>query len=199
VDLSPKCTEACTRRFADQPTAHFYTNNGHSLPMVVDSSVDFAFSFDSLVHAEAATVVGYLEELRRVLKPDGVGFLHHSNYGAYQHLDTVIRPLQTVLGRLPEWARAHRGGYWRSSSVTAAGFVTFAEKVGLRCVGQELVNWAGGLVLMDAISIVTRPESRWDRPNRVVKNRLFRIEARSIRRSAPIYDYIPNAASTSDM
>src|SRR5450756_847707 len=48
-DVAPKCVEACTERFADHPGASFFTNDGHSLPMVADSSVDFAFSFDSLV------------------------------------------------------------------------------------------------------------------------------------------------------
>ena len=33
--------------------ARFVSNNGRSLPMVADSSMDLAFSFDSLVHIEA--------------------------------------------------------------------------------------------------------------------------------------------------
>ena len=42
------------------------------LPMVEESSIDFVFSFDSLVHVEAETLAAYLSELARVLKPDGV-------------------------------------------------------------------------------------------------------------------------------
>ena len=72
VDVSPKCIEACQERFADRSGARFEVNDGHSLPMVEDSSIDFAFSFDSLVHVEAETLAGYLSELARVLKPDGV-------------------------------------------------------------------------------------------------------------------------------
>jgi hypothetical protein len=49
----------------------------------------------------------------------------------------------------------------------------------------------GGIILLDCISVVTRPQSRWDRPNRVMKNRLFRLEARSIRRSLLPYDPDP--------
>jgi hypothetical protein len=65
------------------------------------------------------------------------------------------------------------------------------NQAGLSCVGQELINWAGGVILLDCISVVTLSQSRWDRPNRVVKNRLFRLEARSIRRSLLAYDPDP--------
>lgn len=62
--------------------------------MVADSSVDFAFSFDSLVYVEAEVLKGYLTELARVLKPDGVAFLHHSNLGAYQRSNHALAPFR---------------------------------------------------------------------------------------------------------
>ena len=195
VDVAPKCQEVCAERFADHPEARFFTNDGHSLPMVGDAAVDFAFSFDSLVHVEAETLAGYLAELERVLKPDGVGFIHHSNYGTYQRSAHALAPLQSAFDRLPSPARAgllrsgaYRGAHWRAPSVTAGGFVELCQRAGLHCVGQELVNWEGGVLLLDAMSVVTRPGSRWDRPNRVVKNRLFRMEARAIRRSAQVFE-----------
>jgi hypothetical protein len=77
----------------------------------------------------------------------------------------------------------YRGAHWRASSVSASGFAELSAAAGLRCVGQELVNWEGGVVLLDSMSVVTRPGSRWDHPVTVVKNRLFRLEARSIRKS----------------
>jgi ubiquinone/menaquinone biosynthesis C-methylase UbiE len=198
VDVAPKCEEVCAERFADDPRARFFTNDGHSLPMVDDAAVDFAFSFDSLVHVEAETLAGYLAELARVLTPDGVGFLHHSNFGTYRRSTHALAPLQGAFDRLPAPARAglmrsgaYRGAHWRAGSVTAAGFVELCERSGLRCVGQELVNWEGGVLLLDAMSVVTRPGSRWDRPNRVVKNRLFRVQARAIRRSAEVFEISP--------
>ncbi len=63
VDVAPKCTESCRERFADYPQARFETNDGQSLPMVEDESIDFAFSFDSLVHVESETMMGYLSEI----------------------------------------------------------------------------------------------------------------------------------------
>ena len=72
-------------------------NDGHSLPMVGDTSIDFAFSFDSLVLVEADTLARYLSELARVLKPDGVAFLHHSNFGAYERSTRCPRAAARLL------------------------------------------------------------------------------------------------------
>ena len=194
VDVAPKCTEACRERFADYPQARFETNDGQTLPMVEDQSIDFAFSFDSLVHVESDVLMGYLAELARTLKPEGVAFLHHSNYGSYRRSAHAFAPLQTTLDRLPGVARAalmrtgvYRGAHWRAASVSASDFAELCEAAGLRCVGQELVNWEGGVVLLDSMSVVTQPGSRWDHPHTAVKNRLFRLEARSIRRSGSLY------------
>ena len=201
VDLSPKCIEGCRQRFADRRGASFATNDGRSLPMVADSSIDFAFSFDSLVHVEAEALNGYLTELSRILKPHGVAFLHHSNLGAYQRTNDALAPLQGVFGRV-RYTRLRTGFVrigvdralgWRASSVSAARVADLSGGAGLSCVSQELVNWSGGVLLVDSISVLTQPGSYWDRPNRVVKNRLFRSEARSIRLSDSLYDQLPPA------
>jgi SAM-dependent methyltransferase len=195
IDVAPRCIEACRKRFADYSGASFEINDGKSVPMIADSSIDFVFSFDSLVHVEAEVLLDYLMELTRILKPDGVAFLHHSNYGAYRHSTQVLRPIQGVIRHLPSKLRTgltltgiRRESGWRAQSVSGASFAQLCRKAEMRCVGQELVNWAGGIMLQDAISIVTRPGSRWDRPNRTVKNWTFRSEARSIRRSSSVYE-----------
>ena len=59
VDVSPKCIAACQRRFAGNEGIQYHVNDGQSLAMVADESVDFAFSFDSLVHVEAPVLVGW--------------------------------------------------------------------------------------------------------------------------------------------
>jgi len=194
VDLAPRCVEACRRRFAAHENVRFETNDGQSLPMVADSSVDFAFSYDSLVHVEMEALASYLSELARVLKPEGVAFLHHSNYGAYQRSAHMFEPLQEYFDRLPTTVRAglirtgtYRGAHMRAKTVTAARFAEQCHEVGLNCVVQELVNWEGGVLLLDCLSVVARPGSRWDHPNQMVKNRLFRINARAVRRSDNAY------------
>ncbi len=195
VDVTASCTEACQARFADVDQASFFTNDGQTLPMVADSSIDVAFSFDSLVHVELGTLAAYLEELHRCLKADGVAFLHHSNYGTYHRSADVLAPFQSAIGRLPTPAQrglllagVFRGGHWRAPSVTAAAVAELCEPLGLRCVTQELVNWAGGALLLDCFSVITPAGSRWERPYSLVKNRLFRMEARGIRRRASAYE-----------
>jgi SAM-dependent methyltransferase len=200
VDLSTRAIEACTQRFAGEKKATFATNDGLTLPMVADSSVDFAFCFDSFVHLEAETLASYLAELDRVLAPDGVAFIHHSNMGTYRRINDLLKPLGLL--RLPAQMRLqldHIGVVsntrWRGLSVTASRFAELTEAAGLHCVGQELVNWGGGALLIDAMSVVTRPGSRWDRPNQVVKNRLFGVSARAVRRSGTVYDTTSPAPS----
>src|SRR5215475_12328876 len=54
VDLADKCVQACTERFAAVRHARFHQGDGMTLDMVEAGSIDFLFSFDSLVHADWA-------------------------------------------------------------------------------------------------------------------------------------------------
>ena len=53
VDPAADCIEACQRRFASDAHLSYHINDGRSLKMISNGSIDFAFSFDSLVHADA--------------------------------------------------------------------------------------------------------------------------------------------------
>lgn len=63
--------------------AKFILNDGKSLSGVEDDSIDFVFSYDSLVHVNMDAMDGYLKEINRVLSNKGKAFLHHSNMGDY--------------------------------------------------------------------------------------------------------------------
>ena len=65
VDLSESCIEACRSRFAEATNISYHVNDGRTLAMVAEESVDFAFSFDSLVHVDLEVLRGYLTELSR--------------------------------------------------------------------------------------------------------------------------------------
>jgi len=56
VDLSERCIDACRHRFANDEHIEYLVNDGASLDQIEDGSIDFIFSFDSLVHAEADAV-----------------------------------------------------------------------------------------------------------------------------------------------
>ena len=103
IDLTPACVERCTERFAQNPNLEFRVNDGLTFPMVENGSVDFAFSFDSLVHAESDVLASYAKELARVLKPGGVAFIHHSNLEAVSRssVSYLARTVRQRLLRLP--------------------------------------------------------------------------------------------------
>jgi SAM-dependent methyltransferase len=160
IDLSAKCVKACRRRFRHERNLSFHVNDGKNLSVVDDASVDFVFSFDSLVHAEQDVIDAYLAELARVLTADGVGFLHHSNMAAY--------PPERVGPRIP---------HWRSGSVSADTVADSASRVGLNCFRQELVGWGDEHdFLNDSFSWIARPGSVCDRPRDVVVNTSFMEE-----------------------
>jgi SAM-dependent methyltransferase len=175
VDLAEKCVDECRRRFSEWKRASFHVNNGLTLPMVEDASVDFAFSFDSLVHAEAEVLRSYLHELSSKLAPHGLAFIHHSNIGAFADAET---------GRIP-FDNLH----WRAESCSAEAVRGFCAEASLSCLRQEIVNW-GGSELTDAFSMVTRPGSRWDRPLELRENPGFMAEAENIGALARLYGQV---------
>ena len=182
VDLCQRCIDACRERFSDDAQVECHTNDGRSLDMVPDGSVDFVFSFDSLVHVEADVIDAYLEQIQRKMKPDAVGFIHHSNLDHYRGYFRVVRgvPLvRTLLRPMGFATRTHD----RGASVSAASFARSAEKTGLTCIAQEWINWASPLMI-DCLSTFTHRGSIWGTGTRVVKNSQFMNEARCIRQRA---------------
>ena len=153
--------------------------------MIADGSIDLAFSFDSLVHAEEDVLSGYLTQLAAKLRPDGVGFIHHSNAGAYRALSAITRRAPNRgKRRLVDSGLLLDVYAWRAESVTAERFAAACEAAGMACISQEKITWEHGPWLTDAISVFTPRGSRWDRPRVVLSNRGFREQAR---RAARLY------------
>lgn len=188
VDLAERCIEACRQRFAADRHISYHVGDGRSLAQIQDHSVDLAFSFDSLVHAEADVLDAYARELARTLKPDGIGFIHHSNMGSLRHRAALARRVpERLRGPLTRRGLLVNVYAWRAETATAEGFASSCAEAGLACVGQEKISWYFGPHLIDTISVVTPHGSRWDRPNVVLKNPGFVEEARAIARLAPLY------------
>ena len=198
VDVAAHGIEACRSRFSAATNIAYHVGDGKSLPMVPDHSVDFAFSFDSLVHAEADVMEAYAGELARTLKPDGVAFLHHSNMGAHRRAAALARRFPAPLRRRLTVRGLVVNVYaWRAESATAEAFAGHCDRAGLACVGQELIAWEYGRHLTDVISIVTPRASRWDRPRVTVENPRFMDEARGLARNPPLYAAAPRATRDS--
>jgi hypothetical protein len=176
VDISAKCIEACQRRFATDPRIQYHVNDGRSLSMIADDSIDVAFTFDSLVHVEADVLLAYVEQLARKITADGVAFIHHSNMGEY-----VDRSSGQLLPQI-------KNPHWRALSVSAETVRQACEATGVVCLSQETINW-GGNELIDAITVLARPNSRWAGEMVTMRNSDFNGEVRYVRRLAQLYDW----------
>jgi 2-polyprenyl-3-methyl-5-hydroxy-6-metoxy-1,4-benzoquinol methylase len=189
VDLSEKCITACQERFRSEKHLRYHVNDGTSLAMIPPRSVDFLFSYDSLVHVEADVIRAYLEQLPTILAPEGVAFIHHSNLGAFASYFAALDRLPRGRGLLSRWGLVEAGDHKRGRSMTADVFLSQAKAANLQVVSQELVNW-GTRRPIDCISVVTRPNSKWDCGYRRWVNLEFAREAEYIRKIASQYDRV---------
>lgn len=179
VDLADSCVRICRERFAGVPAARFAPTDGRSLSAVPDGWADLVFSFDSLVHADRGALSGYLGELARVLAPDGVAFLHHSNLA---ECGRIAPP--GAKGRAMAALRLATPSHGRDPDVGATWVRHTAFEAGLSVPAQELVTW-DSTRLIDAFTTITRPGSRHDGPTEIRWNRAFDAEARHARRARP--------------
>jgi len=176
--MSEKCIRACQERFKSCSHIEYHLNDGRSLDFIADESLDFVFSFDSLVHVEAEVIEAYLNQLARKLKKDGVGFVHHSNLGEYLLYYSMIKKIprgKRWLIQLVLLDPIHLP--WRVPSITASKFREYADKAGLSCLSQELVNW-NCRRLIDCISVFAKRVSSGKGPDRTIRNPDFKKEAR---------------------
>ncbi|OPY94282.1 hypothetical protein A5906_14620 [Bradyrhizobium sacchari] len=84
VDINQSCIDACRKRFGDAKDGtrfYYHVTDGNHLKMIPNDSITLVYSWDSMVHFDKLIVRDYLLDIRRVLKPGGTAFLHHSNYG----------------------------------------------------------------------------------------------------------------------
>jgi len=174
VDVAQRCVDACRERFAEVAHASFHKNDGLTLDMVGDGEVDFAISFDSLVHAEADALRSYVGELARTLSVDGVAFVHHSNLHQYVDPETGVFP--------------HKNPAWRGRTMSAKRFEEYCRDAGLMCIGQELVRWVRRQdFYSDSFSMLTRPGSKFARENHVIENYDLPAHAIAMRTIARFY------------
>ena len=110
VDLSDHCIELCRNKFGQFENLEFFVNDGASLSMVANETIDFIWSFDVFVHINPEDTEKYLLEFVRVLRRGGRGIIHHPREGGLY-------------------------GGWRSS-MTAKLFAALLKKNGLTLITQ---------------------------------------------------------------
>ncbi|MEQ8274971.1 MAG: class I SAM-dependent methyltransferase [Deltaproteobacteria bacterium] len=77
VEIVPEFCEYLEHRFG--PRFEFYLTSGDEMRGVADASVDFVFSFGTLVHLPVPVVEAYVRESFRVLRPGGIAVLQYSD------------------------------------------------------------------------------------------------------------------------
>ena len=180
VDPAAECIEACRRRFGSDARVSCHLNDGRSLAMIPSRSIDLVFSFDSLVHVHRETVEAYLAQLADKLTQDGTGFIHHSNLG--QYASSIVRRTRMLMRK----GKSLGADYQRAADMTAELFRALCEQHGLKCLGQELVNWRGRR-LIDCFSTIARKDSKWKMASSPFRNPDFMLEARLVRRRSQHY------------
>ena len=177
TDISEKCLEVCRERF-DEEKIQYHLTDGCSLPFLEEKSVDFIFSFESLIHTEIDSLNSYLRDLSKAFRPQGKGFLHHSNLGDYASYFRRTNSLPQSLRRVLTSRQILDSDEWRAPSVTHQNFKEAAESNGLSLLSQELIPW-GGRRFTDCFSVFQLGAS--EQENQVLKNSQFIQRAEEIR------------------
>jgi SAM-dependent methyltransferase len=144
VDVNRSCIETCRSRFGksmNDCTFRYHVNDGKDLSPVVDSSISFVYSWDSMVHFDKLVVADYIREIARVLSPGGSAFLHHSNFGSFAPDSN--------------WTKNHGS----RSNMTAELMREYAVKNGLFVKFQRLsgTNDGWGMDDLDCLSLLGKP------------------------------------------
>jgi ubiquinone/menaquinone biosynthesis C-methylase UbiE len=82
VDINPDNIKYCIKRFKKYPNLLYNVNNGVDLSLIPNGSIDFVYSFDSMVHFNHELISLYIAEIKRILKPGGSAYIHYSNWGS---------------------------------------------------------------------------------------------------------------------
>ena len=135
TDIQAGNVEVCARRFASNAAVSCFTGNGYNFEPLTDGSLSFIYCFDAMVHFDSDVVRAYLRDARRVLRPGGRGFFHHSNYTAGH-----------------DWRTNPRSRNFMSVDM----FRHYALKEGLEVVRQRPVRWAE-IENLDGFTLVQRP------------------------------------------
>ena len=183
VDLTEKCIEACKQRFKNSQHISYFVNDGKSLHMIDDNSIDFVFSWDSLVHVEKNVMKSYLHDLAAKLKPGGMGFLHHSNIGSFK---------DPVTGKLTV-----ENNHWRGESMSAELFREYCKNEGIQCLSQEIIAW-GCNVLNDCFSTFIKNKKDDQFETIILENPDFMSEARGTKTSPDIYMHLYHPVAESN-
>ena len=122
VDINQECIDFCKERFKDADNVELVKNDGTDLSIFSDGSVDLVYSFDAMVHFQPEIIEAYIKEFARVIKPGGLGLIHHSNW------------TQALGGNFQEQP------HWRNF-MSSSLFAYLCHREGLKILEQKVIGW----------------------------------------------------------
>jgi len=187
LDLSEECVAACKGRFSDCSNIEYLVNDGRDLRAIPDASIDFVFSFDSLVHADRSVLDAYIAQFPRILAEGGVAFIHHSNLGEYQSMYKMVRRIPMLEGLLKYAGVLERNLHWRDPSVSAKVVAELARTHQLDCTAQEVLRWGTKRFEIDCFSTIKKGTSHQVDNNQFLRNSRFMKEVDGLFQLSRLY------------
>lgn len=71
--------------------------------------------------------------------------------------------------------------------MTAEKMRSFAANAEVTCIAQETLPWGGSSALIDCLSVLTKPDSKWACGMQFYENREFGAELRYLARLSRLY------------
>jgi len=131
ADISKKCLDICKKRFNSVDKIDYHLID-KKLEFIDNETIDHVWSYDVFVHINPSDIEKYLKDFSRILKPGGVGIIHHS-------------------GKFSK-SNEYKDG-WRTY-MDKEQFANFVQKFGMKIIEQneKLVHFDG-----DVITVFTKP------------------------------------------
>lgn len=152
VDLCSKSIEICKQKYKN---LKFFVNDGKTLKDIKDNSIDFCFSFDSLIHTEIDDMDSYIREILIKLNDDGIAFIEHSNMAGIEEVP--------------------KNHCYNATTVSSKKIKKIIKKYGGTILVQENFNYCSDL-LTDAFTVFHKNEIKYGSTSKLLNNYNFTRE-----------------------
>ena len=173
-DFNSHCVETCRSKFLDDANVECHLTDGLNIGHIPNESVDFVFSFYSLVNADPFALDKCLYEISQKLKTNRYAFIHHSNglpFGNYNNHELTVYS-------------KHRDT--ESNADIVLGLI---EKHGMTCKSQELVCWERSPFFTDCFTVFGKMDSRNGTAPIRIENWNFYQEVKMARSTSGVYEF----------